>query len=117
MKADLFTIHGENCFTLVKEFLEKETEFSLKRIITDGILFFIEDYSFINSSDLMIVVRLQKIDKSGNDCEVEIVCGGGGQGLFSWTLGNENRRLHKLSDLLSDFCSGKKFKLFETKVM
>lgn len=91
--------------------LEDETKKSFKTQIIDGVIFFWEDFSYMNSSQLMIIARLQKINGSPDHCEVEIVTGGGGEGLFSITFGNEKRRMNKIVNLITDLCEHKDYKV------
>ncbi|MEP7377776.1 MAG: hypothetical protein ABI675_30530 [Chitinophagaceae bacterium] len=113
MKIGYFTVEGENCFYEISSLLEAEIKKNFKTEIVDGVIFFTEDFSFMNSSDLMTVVRIQKIKSDEKSCEVEIVSGGGGDGLLSLTFGNEKRRLSKIVDLLTDFCKYKKYYVSE----
>jgi hypothetical protein len=113
MKVGRFTIQGEDCCFEIINFIETELKIDYKSSITDGNIFFTEDFSIMNSSDLMIVISVQKINNSENQCAIEIVAGGGGEGLFSFTFGNEKRRLNKASDLIYGFCQRNKFKISE----
>lgn len=111
MKIGYFTVKGHDCFYEINDLLERELIKSFKTEIVDGIIFFTEDFSMMNSSDLMTVVRVQKIEKDENHCEVEIVSGGGGDGFFSMTFGNERRRLNRILDLIHDFCIHRKYSM------
>lgn len=113
MKIGYFTVKGNDCFREISELLERELKKSYKTQIIDGFILFTEDFSMMNSSDLMTVVRIQKIEKDENRCEIEIVSGGGGDGLLSMTFGNERRRLNRILDLINDFCIHKKYSMSE----
>lgn len=113
MKIGYFTVKGQGCIWEISEFLKRELRKSFKTEIVDGFIFFTEDFSMMNSSDLMTVVRVQKIEKDENRCEIEIVSGGGGDGFFSMTFGNERRRLNKILDLIHDFCAHRKYSMSE----
>ena len=109
MKIGYFTVEGHDCFYEISNLLEVETKKSFKTTIPDGVIFFMEDYSLINNSNLLTVVRIQKIKSSEDNCEIEIVSGGGGEGVFSLTFGNEKRRLNKIANLVEDFCRYQKY--------
>jgi hypothetical protein len=109
MKIGYFTVDGHDCFYEIGNLLEFEIKKSFKTTIPDGVIFFMEDYSLMNNSNLLTVVRIQKIKSSENNCEIEIVSAGGGEGVFSLTFGNEKRRLNKIADLIEDFCRSQKY--------
>ena len=109
MKIGYFTVEGQDCFYEINNLLDHEINKSFKTEIIDGVIFFSEDFSLMNSSDIMTVVRIQKVKSSENHCEVEIVSGGGGDGILSMSFGNERRRLNKILDLITDFCNYKKY--------
>jgi len=104
MKIGYFTVEGKDCFYEISNLLEGEIKKSFKTEITEGVIFFAEDFSLMNNSDLLTVVRIQKIKSSENSWEVEMVSGGGGEGFPSLTFGNERRRLNKIVELINDFC-------------
>lgn len=117
MRASRFTIQGEDCYYEITDFINREIKVSYTSDVTNGILFFAEDFSLMNSSDLMIVLKLQKLKDKDDQCEIEIITGGGGQGVFSWTFGNEKRRLNKFNDLLYEFCGRKRYKVSDLIVL
>lgn len=116
MKIAYFAVQGLNAYSEVNSLLEKELKKGFKSKIIEGTLFYYEDYSMMNNSDLLVVTRLQKINNSENDCEVEIVAGGGGDGILSLTFGNEKRRLNKVLDLIEDFCKFKNYNISELTI-
>lgn len=109
MKIGYFTIEGKDCYHGITNLLSRELNKSFKTEIIDGVIFFSEDFSMMNASDLMTVVRIQKLKSSGDNCEIEIVSGGGGDGILSMNFGNEKRRLNKILELITGFCSYKKY--------
>jgi hypothetical protein len=111
MKTGYLAIHGPDCFFEIIDMLELEIKVSYKTGIIDGILLFIEDYSVLTRSELMTVTRIQKLDGSTDKCEVEVVSGGGGRGVFSFTFGNENRRVNKIVDLVYQLSVANNFKV------
>ncbi len=109
MKIGYFTVQGHDCIYEISNLLEVEIRKSFKTTIIDGVIFYVEDYSLMNNSNLLTVVRIQKIRSSEDHCEIEIVSGGGGEGVFSLTFGNEKRKLNKIVDLIKDFCKYQKY--------
>lgn len=107
MKIGYFTIEGKDCYYEITNLLSRELNKSFKTEIIDGVIFFSEDFSMINASDLMTVVRIQKLKSSGDNREIEIVSGG--DGILSMNFGNEKRRLNKILELVTGFCSYKKY--------
>ena len=116
MKIGRYTVEGKSCCSEISNFLETGLKPEYKSNTSGGVLFFIEDYSLVNNSNLMIVVSVQKINNIEDHCVVEIVAGGGGEGLFAFTFGNEKRRVNKKTDLLYDFCEQKKYKISHDEI-
>ena len=114
MKTGYFIVEGKECYFEIIEMLEQEVKCALIRKIAGGVLFFIEKFSLINTSDLLIVLRVQK-HGSEDKCEIEIVAGGGGDGFMSLTFGNERRKINGLVTLISDFCKSKRFMMSEPR--
>lgn len=110
MKIGCFTVEGADCFYEINDLLDRELNKSFKTEIIDGVIFFIEEFSVMTSSNLMTVVRIQKLKSSEHHCEIEIVSGGGGDTVFAITLGNEKRRLNRILDRVTDFCKYKQYK-------
>lgn len=111
MKIGYFTVEGEDCFFEITDLVDREISRSFKSEIIDGVIFFIEEFSVMTNSNLMTVVRIQKLKNSEHHSEIEIVSGGGGDTLFAMTFGNERRRLNKILGMITDFCKHKKYKL------
>ena len=113
MEIAHFIVKGSNCFLSIVARLDSELQQCHKSEIINGYIFYIENFSLANSSDLMTAVRIQKRNNSDAECEIEVVAGGGGNGLLSLTWGNEKRRLNKVIDIIEVFCNFKKFELSE----
>jgi hypothetical protein len=103
MKTAYTIVQGQECYFEITEMLEREIKISFKSEIVDGVIFFTEDFSLVNTSNLLVVVRIQKINGKNDTCEVEVVSGGGGDGWLSFTFGNEKRRVNKVMGLIHDF--------------
>ena len=114
MKTGYFIVEGKECYYEIIEMLEEEIKCKLVRKIAGGALFFIEELSLINTSDLLIVLRVQKLGNE-DSCEIEIVAGGGGEGLFSFTFGNEKRRVNRMLKVIAHFCNVRHFRMTEPK--
>jgi hypothetical protein len=96
MQLGYFYVKGNNCFDLVRELITKEFKEPYIKTIPDGNIYFVEDYSFLANSDLMIVISVEKAHNSNDACEIEVIAGGGGEGVFSINMGNEERRVDKI---------------------
>lgn len=64
-----------------------------------------QNYSFANDSDLAVTVFL-KLEEW--NYTLEIISSGGGEGIFGFTLGNENRRLSLIKNKIEQFCKERK---------
>jgi hypothetical protein len=104
MQMAYFVITGNNSKSNVIEFVADQYPKSYRADIMGGSIFFIEDYSVLAHSDLLICIRIQDVPDKTAACEVEMVCGGGGEGIFSIKFGNEGRRIDKLFNKISDYC-------------
>jgi hypothetical protein len=111
MQVGYFTVEGENCFNRIKEYLQQEYRNGYSVSIPEGFLVFTENYSLMTSSDLMISIRLQQVRQSNDACEIEVVAGGGGQGIFHFRFGNEGRRVDKISNRIAKFCFSLNYKI------
>ena len=107
-------ISGENRNN--NEFLE-----FLKEIITPKFekaegnlhIFMEQNYSFGTDSDLAITVFLKFEEQN---YMLEIISSGGGEGIFGFTLGNENRRLNLIKNKIEKFCEEKNFEFNCTEI-
>lgn len=111
MQVGYFTVAGENCFERIKQYLQQEYKKGYAVSIPEGFLVFAENFSLATTSDLMVAIRVQQIKKSNDACEVEVVAGGGGIGLFSVRFGNEGRRVDKISNRIAEFCLNSNYKV------
>ena len=107
MKGIKIEISGENRNN--DDFLEFLREIITPKFEkTEGNLhiFMGQNYSFGTDSDLAITVFL-KFDEL--KYTLEIISSGGGEGIFGFTLGNENRRLNVIKNKIEKFCEEKNF--------
>jgi len=105
MQVGYFTVKGNNCFDELISFVRREFKYGYQSEFNGGVLFYIEDYSMANVSDVLVVIRIQKVKSSDSACEVEIVAGGGADGYLAMTFGNEGRKIDRSYKKLSNFCS------------
>lgn len=113
MEAGCFYIKGENCFTVITSQTEKEFKCLYQKKLADGILYLVEDYSMLTSSDLLIVISILKQNNNDDFCEVEVVAGGGGEGIFTLDFGNEDRRINKVYKKINKLCESLNYKISE----
>jgi len=116
IEVGCFYIKGANCFTTVTSQIGNEFKFLYQKKLPEGMLYFLEDYSMMTSSDLMVVISILKQNNSDDFCEVEIVAGGGGEGIFTLNFGNEDRRINKLYKKINKLCESHNYKISEIVV-
>jgi hypothetical protein len=109
MKAGYFIVKGTECYATICTMLNGKLDKHFKTEIIDGVIYFTEDFSHLNNSELMTVIRVQQVNSDVNECEIEIVSGGGAIGIFSQSFGNETRRVNKALKLITEFCLAKDF--------
>jgi hypothetical protein len=108
MKGIKIHISGENRND--KDFLELLREIihpRFERIEGNLHIFLCQNYSFGTDSDLAITAFLKFEELKYT---LEIFSSGGGEGIFGFTLGSENRSLISIKNKIEDFCREKKFK-------
>jgi hypothetical protein len=105
MQTGRFSVKGENCKDRLIDFMQEAFSNYYRSDILQGAIFFVEDYSAMTNSDLMFCVKLESLPLQADTCEVEIICGGGGDGLFSIALGNESRRVNSIYKRMAEYCS------------
>ncbi len=105
MQTGYFVISGKNCFEPVNTYIKEDYKVDYEKPLLDGMLYGAEDYSFLTNSNLMVVITVEKVDNSNDECEIEIIAGGGGSGIFSITAGTEERRVVKFYNKIVDFCN------------
>lgn len=103
MQKGHFSVKGNDCAVKLIELVTREFKDCYRSEIISGVLFFIEDYSVMTNSDLMICIKIQKPVESNDSCDVEIICGGGGEGILSIRFGNESRRVKKIYRQIEEY--------------
>jgi hypothetical protein len=111
VEVGCFYIKGSDCFAVITSQIEREFKSLYKKSLADGTLYFLEDYSLLANSDLMIVISILKQNNSRDFCEVEIVAGGGGTGIFSVKFGSEDRRVNDVYKKMSKICGSANFEI------
>jgi hypothetical protein len=104
MQTGYFVIAGENCFEKICNFINYEYKVQYEKKLADGVLYCTEQFSMMANNDLLIVITVEKVENKNNECELEIIAGGGASGLFATTWGNEERRVHKFYNNMTGFC-------------
>lgn len=108
MKGIKIKISGENRND--KDFLEFLREIihpGFERIEGNLHIFLSQNYSFGTDSDLAITAFL-KFEKLKYTLETFSI--GGGEGIFGFTMGSENRSLNSIKNKIEHFCREKTFK-------
>ena len=108
MRKGAAVLHGEDCFESLYEGLISVLSIGYETRFNKGVLMFIDDHSFLNNSNVMTTILLEQVNDS---CRIEIISGGGGDGLFGLTLGNESRRVDKILTIVDQVCHIHSYKL------
>ncbi|MCE3282805.1 MAG: hypothetical protein K0Q66_1542 [Chitinophagaceae bacterium] len=108
MRKGAVIVHGTGSFENLYEGLNSILSVGYQTRLNNGVLLFIDDHSLLNNSNVMTVILLEH---SGDDCRVEIISGGGGDGLLGWTLGNESRRVDKVMTIIDQVCQVHSYQL------
>ncbi|WMM24140.1 hypothetical protein RBU61_14575 [Tissierella sp. MB52-C2] len=74
-------------------------------------IFMSEKYYFRNNSQLMVCLILKLEDE--NNCVIDIVAGGGGQGLLSSTWGAEISRIKEIIGEIENICMIRGWEMIE----
>ena len=100
MEYSKLKITGTDANTL-SEFITNNYKISFIKPIGKAILLSGEEYRLRNNSDQMFLIIIEKEEDS---TIVELICGGGGEGIFSFTLGSERAFVTKTKKLLKEYC-------------
>ncbi|WP_097026870.1 hypothetical protein [Clostridium peptidivorans] len=103
MKISKYNIKGINLLkitNLLKDISDINQYF--KQLSESSFIFASETYYFRISSDLLSIVSLNFI--SDNECEIEIISGGGKEGMLSLSLGAESSRIKDIYKQLNKIC-------------
>jgi len=111
MQIGNFTIIGENCFDATNSWVKKSFEVGHEKASPNFCSYYVEDYSMLTNSNLLMVITVEKIDTAINKCLVEMIAGGGAGGLLAVTWGNEKKRVAKFYKRLNEFCHAAGFNL------
>lgn len=101
MDHERIVIEGDNIKQVIN-LIEKKFGYYSFNPSTNVFIFFNEKYYLRNNSDLMAAIVATI--KEENKCEIEIVCGGGSEGLLRSSLGAETDRINKIINYLKKTC-------------
>jgi hypothetical protein len=112
MENRTFIVKGENLLepvtALVRQYYQQAYESSYK----GGFVRYFEDYSLMNSNDLMVSLRIDTNEAEKGIVTIEIVVGGSRDNIiFDLTFGSEGRRIKRFREKLEEFCKEHKFSM------
>jgi histidinol phosphatase-like PHP family hydrolase len=108
MQHKTFTLKGENIIAPVSEFVRFYYQEAFLSEYLGGFLMVYEDYSFLNSNQLMICLRVDSTAHQQGIIKIEMISGGGsGDLLLGEVLGSEKRRISHFAERLQEFCREK----------
>jgi len=116
MHYKTFTLKGQNILEPVSDLVRRhyDDEESYVSEYIGGFLIVYEDYSFLNSNQLMVCIRFDSTESEKGVITIEVIAGGAGRGvLFGDIFGSENRRINDFEDRLANFCREKNITLEE----
>jgi|APFre7841882654_1041346.scaffolds.fasta_scaffold65713_2 hypothetical protein len=88
---------------LTKEKFKTDYQFTSKEVT----VMMKEKFYFRINSNLLSVIILNYTSK--NSCEIEVIAGGGKQGLISFNWGAEGNMRDQIIDFLKELCSSKRW--------
>lgn len=97
MERRHLTLRGNNINLTLAALTEERTCLTSQPSPDVAVMFF-ENYFFRTNSNLMAVVIAAMKDET--TCDIEIMAGGGGQGLFGIDWGSENAMIDALNESL-----------------
>jgi len=108
MQHQTFILKGEHILEPVSEFVRFYYQEAFLSEYLGGFLMVYEDYSFLNSNDIMICLRLDSTASEQGIIKIEMISGGGsGDLLLGEVLGSEKRRISHFAERLEEFCKEK----------
>ena len=117
MHHKTFALKGQNILEPLSHFVKKYYRDSDDVYIseyTGGFLVAYEDYSFLNSNQMMVCLRLDSSEHEKGIIKIEVISGGGSSSLaMGDVFGSEKRRISEFAEELEKFCKGKNITLEE----
>ena len=114
MEHKTFTLKGKNIAEPVSQFVRHYYQEAFLSEYLGGFLMVYEDYSFLNSNQMMVCVRLDTTEKENGIIKIEVISGGAGSDMVGGDIfGSESRRINAFEDSLAQFCKEKNIELEE----
>ena len=108
MQHQTFTLKGDNILEPVTEFVRFYYQEAFLSEYLGGFLMVYEDYSFLNSNQLMICLRVDSTAHQHGVIKIEMISGGGsGDLVIGEVFGSEKRRINHFEEKLEEFCKEK----------
>lgn len=83
--------------------LYEQISFNYRKVVNDVVILAGEEYRLrTNSNQFKLIIISAKPEH--DYLEIDIVCGGGGEGIFSFSWGSENAFVKKAKSIIRDFC-------------
>jgi hypothetical protein len=112
MVTQTFLLHGRNIAGQVTEFIRSYHPESYESNFQGGLLRVYEEYSILNSNQLMVCIRLDVTKADQGEITIEVISGGGsGTPFFRAWWGSEKRRVKNFGKALEGFCSQQNIRL------
>ena len=92
---------SKKLFDDLVDFIELNIDYSYKYVSKDTLILAGEEYRFRTNSEQLYMLVIKHDEDA---LLIDLVCGGGGQGLIGLSLGSEMAFIKKAKRLLREFC-------------
>lgn len=110
MDSKRLVVKGRNIDKIL-ELLSSDIQYYKLKPEENIYIFMSEKYYFRNNSQLMACLILKLEDE--NNCLIDIVAGGGGQGLLNSTWGAETSRINEITGEIKNICMIRGWEIIE----
>ena len=112
MVTQFFLLHGQNIESSLKEFILCFQPQAYESNYPGGFLRVYEEYSILNSNQLMVCIRVDTTMAAQENITIEVISGGGANSPFfkAW-WGSEKRRIKNFGKALEEFCIQRNIRL------
>jgi Family of unknown function (DUF6054) len=105
MVTQTFFLNGEDIEATVINFTRNYYPQAYESNYPGGFLRVYEEYSFLNSNQLMVCIRVDTTNAAKGEITIEVISGGSsGSPFFKGWWGSEKRRIKNFGKALEEFC-------------
>ena len=112
MITQTYLLHSLNIEGPLKEFIRSFQPQAYESNYQGGFLRVYEEYSILNSNQLMVCIRVDTTKTAQGNITIEVISGGGANSpFFKASFGSEKRRIKNFGNALEGFCSQQNIRL------